>query len=576
MRRTTVGPPSRQSNASTHGGSVASGAYGMDRRSSAMPLSSNRRNSVMSSVSRAASASTRRQTLSRKADPRPTTDRRFIEYSVQTLYAFLLDRGFQENISEKQLKSPTTKDFQNVFGFLISLFTTFSWTPGKRLEEEVTTTLRVLQYPFTVSKSALSAIGSSHTWPQLLAVLTWLMDLAKVGEPSYTNAPRVETSKASERREIFREHIATGYSSFLDGEDDLEEQDIAMGKIFEERSSTMKKEVEEMIENGKESQEKLSQLRGNLSPLEQALSIRRELENRIEKFNILIPSMLEHREAVENKIEEKNDDMRQLTNAIENLTLEKKRDIQVIDSQRSQSIHAQQISNKRLELRKGIDDAIEEKNLIDESVLQARDLMQRVEDEVEILMRSYRHYIEQFVIDAPECNLKYDNRSNSQEPFPNLDQVVESLRNYREKVEKEQATIEETVLKKDWESDVLEDKAKSTQLKVEECRSALKRHEQEFEEERQNSDAAQKQHNEKMNLRKREAAQRRSAGVEAVKELEEKFSKFSTEKSKLKNEVEMKMKEMVKDLVRTSGRLAANRRELRLKQGQFEETISHS
>lgn len=39
-----------------------------------------------------------------------------------------------------------------------------------------------LKYPFQISKSNLSAVGSPHTWPSLLAALTWLVELLNYQE----------------------------------------------------------------------------------------------------------------------------------------------------------------------------------------------------------------------------------------------------------------------------------------------------------------------------------------------------------------------------------------------------------
>ena len=36
---------------------------------------------------------------------------------------------------------------------------------------------RQLRYPFQISKSALYAVGSQHTWPSLLTALTWLVQM---------------------------------------------------------------------------------------------------------------------------------------------------------------------------------------------------------------------------------------------------------------------------------------------------------------------------------------------------------------------------------------------------------------
>ena len=52
---------------------------------------------------------------------------------------------------------------------------------NKKVEEEVPKILKLLSYPFTISKSAMFAIGSLHSWPTLLGALHWMVDLIKVG-----------------------------------------------------------------------------------------------------------------------------------------------------------------------------------------------------------------------------------------------------------------------------------------------------------------------------------------------------------------------------------------------------------
>ena len=46
-----------------------------------------------------------------------------------------------------------------------------------KMEEEVPALFKRLRYPFPISKSALFAVGSPHTWPGLLAALAWLVEL---------------------------------------------------------------------------------------------------------------------------------------------------------------------------------------------------------------------------------------------------------------------------------------------------------------------------------------------------------------------------------------------------------------
>ena len=46
-----------------------------------------------------------------------------------------------------------------------------------KMEDEVPALFKRLRYPFAISKSALFAVGSPHTWPGLLAALAWLVEL---------------------------------------------------------------------------------------------------------------------------------------------------------------------------------------------------------------------------------------------------------------------------------------------------------------------------------------------------------------------------------------------------------------
>lgn len=46
-----------------------------------------------------------------------------------------------------------------------------------KVEEEVPLLFKRLRYPFQISKSNLTAVGSPHTWPALLAAVTWIVEL---------------------------------------------------------------------------------------------------------------------------------------------------------------------------------------------------------------------------------------------------------------------------------------------------------------------------------------------------------------------------------------------------------------
>ena len=51
-----------------------------------------------------------------------------------------------------------------------------------KMEEEIPKLLRLLGYLISISKSAMFSVGSLHTWPTLLAALTWLKSQLEVSE----------------------------------------------------------------------------------------------------------------------------------------------------------------------------------------------------------------------------------------------------------------------------------------------------------------------------------------------------------------------------------------------------------
>ena len=95
--------------------------------------------------------------------------------------SFLIQSGYNNSISTKTLSPPSTKDFQEVFKFLYAQFDpSYEWM---KFEEEAQGVLRALRYPYaeSINKSYFVSVGSMHAWPNLLAVLMWMVELILVG-----------------------------------------------------------------------------------------------------------------------------------------------------------------------------------------------------------------------------------------------------------------------------------------------------------------------------------------------------------------------------------------------------------
>lgn len=177
MGRENALPPSYNSNNSPSNASVTS-------VTSMKSTASSRRRSVGPNGGGGVTDSSvkqRRQSLlppppSQRIDPRPVNDKSYQMQCIKELLTFLKERGYEFPVSSKSLMRPSSKDFQNICTFMLrQADQDFGRGTTMKFEDEVALNFKAMGYPFTVSKTSLVAAGSPHTWPTLLAALTWLM-----------------------------------------------------------------------------------------------------------------------------------------------------------------------------------------------------------------------------------------------------------------------------------------------------------------------------------------------------------------------------------------------------------------
>lgn len=125
-------------------------------------------------------ASVSGRSATRMTEPRPLNDKSFMMSSIQNLIEFLTERQYDQALSLKQLlRGPSKKDFGNIVQFLFRQIDP-SFELGPKIEEDVAAQFRIMRYPFAVSKTALVAAGSPHSWPALLGCISWLVELLTV------------------------------------------------------------------------------------------------------------------------------------------------------------------------------------------------------------------------------------------------------------------------------------------------------------------------------------------------------------------------------------------------------------
>ncbi|EGZ23689.1 hypothetical protein PHYSODRAFT_478429 [Phytophthora sojae] len=158
----------------------------------------------------------------RVLDPRPVSDRSYLNSCVQALVEFLSDRMYDQTLSPALLKrGPSKKDFCNMILFLFKqVDPTFEF--GVKFEEDVVLQFRNLRYPIPISKTSLAAVGTPHTWPTLLLSISWLIELLSYDE-AIQQANETEQSDENDEEngdKPFFKYLDASYHVFLAGEDD--------------------------------------------------------------------------------------------------------------------------------------------------------------------------------------------------------------------------------------------------------------------------------------------------------------------------------------------------------------------
>jgi kinetochore protein NDC80 len=99
----------------------------------------------------------------------------------QDIHSWLQSTGYE--ISMQTLVNITGKDFRSIFHHLVELIDPWHpFDPEMRFEDEFLPALKALRYPFAAQIDAkwLAAPASMHSWPFLLGMLHWLVEMGKV------------------------------------------------------------------------------------------------------------------------------------------------------------------------------------------------------------------------------------------------------------------------------------------------------------------------------------------------------------------------------------------------------------
>ncbi|KIL58306.1 hypothetical protein M378DRAFT_170731 [Amanita muscaria Koide BX008] len=198
-------------------------------------------------------------------DPRPLRDKQYQAKMRQDIIFYL--QGSYSEISKETLKNVRREDYIKIFLILVEkLDPGFKGIDPGRFTDEFVPTLEALRYPYAhqIDIKGLAAPGSMHSWPHLLGVLHWLVELCKLREdyvmsshPTLQDPSRVpdEFDDAHDHCALGFDYYQSAYAAWLDMNDDFEKYNKP---ALEERYAKKNESVQEELERQKDLLAKVS------------------------------------------------------------------------------------------------------------------------------------------------------------------------------------------------------------------------------------------------------------------------------------------------------------------------------
>ncbi|KAJ1786644.1 kinetochore-associated Ndc80 complex subunit ndc80, partial [Coemansia sp. RSA 2399] len=327
-------------------------------------------------------------------DPRPIKDRNFMAKGQQRIMNYLSTHAYPGMLTPKTLSMPTAKDFQTIFKFLYAQLDP-RYMYVKKFDDEVLSVLRGIHYPYVgnISKSHIHSAGSMTTWPGLLAMLLWLVELIECvtqmnPQNIDVNDPEFKDSTQFVDR-VFFDYLSRAYPVWLDSGDEPTELEANLAKQFDQKNASLIQEiadVERQLENAKA---EIDSLLINESPLVQLegeratqISDKEKIETYIQKLEV------KHRGLTDYVA---NQRQKQDTAQVEQIALEReKAGVQeIVDAQQISTEDVDRMNSEHRQLSETLNAVQSKLKEVVKEVWHLEMRLQRVLDDVESLGQEY-------------------------------------------------------------------------------------------------------------------------------------------------------------------------------------------
>ncbi|MBW0498270.1 hypothetical protein O181_037985 [Austropuccinia psidii MF-1] len=346
------------------------------------------------------------QPLQTFKDPRPRDKKSLHHWQIET-FEFLQERGYQEPLSLKTLQTPTTKDFQNIFKFIIKCSDqAHRWNLlGKKLEDEIIPLLKNMGYIAvdTLTKSGIQAPGSMQNWPAMLAMLHWIVMTIKLREEAMSNykikldtnlEPSMDDPRSEELAAISHwfSYVGQTYTLFLQSDDfDREFHKPPLEDFFQKRKDRVLAEIERLESRTAILQSEHAKLVSKPSSFEAAKKEHEKLGRDAERFLEYIGKLRESNKKSEKQNEALKKSLESTEAKLKEASKQKAELVAKVDKQNISDVELQQISSTRSQLERSSAAAATKHLQLTESMMDLEIRTQQASDRVEKILTSWKN-----------------------------------------------------------------------------------------------------------------------------------------------------------------------------------------
>ncbi|WWD22032.1 hypothetical protein CI109_106520 [Kwoniella shandongensis] len=213
-------------------------------------------------------------------DPRPLRDKGFQTNCMRNINDYLVNARYPAPMTPKTLVSPTLKEFQSILRFLVNDLIDPGMTWSKKFDDDALTVLKDLRYPGldSINKTAFTAPGAPQSWPAMLAMLNWLVELCKahenwsdpncISDPLLTPVRDLPLDHPNLEDRLLWDFSSKTYTQWFDGgAEEFPDAEQELAEIYERMAVTTVDECAKLETTAQKRNVELQQLHAQEPPL---------------------------------------------------------------------------------------------------------------------------------------------------------------------------------------------------------------------------------------------------------------------------------------------------------------------